>query len=85
MSVVVAVHQTRDTTDDDIDGVIKNGVVQHVTVTMAVRNGITHTRVANFVESSFELLEFVNDDILLQQRFSIFAYNYVVHLHISSA
>ena len=45
--------------------------------------------VANFVESSFEssfeLLEFVNDDILLQQRFSIFAYNYVVHLHISSA
>ena len=47
------------------------------------------SRVANFVESrfesSFELLEFVNDDILLQQRFSIFAYNYVVHLHISSA
>ena len=46
-------------------------------------------RVSNFVESSFEssfeLLEFVNDDILLQQRFSIFAYNYVVHLHISSA
>ena len=45
--------------------------------------------VSNFVESSFEssfeLLEFVNDDILLQQRFSIFAYNYVVHLHISSA
>ena len=53
MSVVVAVHQTRDTTDDDIDGVIKNGVVQHVTVTMAVRNGITHTPTSfNFISDS---------------------------------
>ena len=61
----------------------------HVPPTSCCSAWAPHYRVSNFVESSFEssfeLLEFVNDDILLQQRFSIFAYNYVVHLHISSA